>query len=60
MENIQCANCKNDAYYTIADPGINSVSYCNKCLPKHLLQRANRGDFKIKEKKKESKAKAEE
>jgi hypothetical protein len=59
---IKCANCENDAHFTMADRGVRPVDYCNRCLPKHLLPRATRGDFKLRDetKKKASKAKAEE
>lgn len=57
---IKCANCENSAHYSIRDRGVSPVDYCNTHLPKHLAPRAIRGDFKLIEKKKEPKAKAEE
>ena len=44
---MKCYNCSNDAVYTQADPGVNSVNYCPTCLPKWLNQRALAGEFPL-------------
>ena len=44
---MTCCNCKNKAVYTVADPGVNPLDYCNNCLPKHLQARAKAGQFAI-------------
>lgn len=44
---IRCANCKNDALYTCADPGVNPVNYCGSCLPNWLKARADAGQFPL-------------
>lgn len=54
---IKCANCENEAHYSIQDRGVSPVDYCNTHLPKHLAPRALRGDFKLR---KENKKKASE
>ena len=59
---IKCANCKNDAIYTVADYAVSSVDYCLKCLPRQLSSRALHGDFKLRKetKKKEVESKVED
>lgn len=44
---MKCANCENKADYTCADPGVNPVNYCARCLPTWLRDRAARGDFPL-------------
>lgn len=61
---MKCANCDKTADHLVADPGVNPVHYCNNCLPKHLVERARAGQFKIaapeKAEKKSSKAEPKE
>lgn len=44
---MKCVNCDNTAAYTVAEPGVNPVEYCNSCLPKHLQVRAKAGHFPL-------------
>lgn len=44
---VKCANCENKADYTTADPGVSPVSYCAKCLPIWLRDRASAGHFPL-------------
>ena len=44
---MNCFNCDTKAAYTVADPGVNPVDYCNACLPKHLKERAKAGHFPL-------------
>jgi hypothetical protein len=44
---MKCVNCDNSAAYTVAEPGVNPVEYCNNCLPKHLQVRAKAGHFPL-------------
>lgn len=54
---MKCFNCDRKAEYRVADVGVNHVDYCSACLPKHLKERANAGQFPLpKEEKKAEKA----
>lgn len=44
---ITCANCKDEAIYTVADPGVNPVNYCSNCLPSWLQDRAKANHFPL-------------
>ena len=44
---MKCFNCPDTANFLIADEGVSNVYYCNKCLPKHLRERANAGQLGI-------------
>lgn len=44
---MTCCNCTTKAAYTVADPGVNPLDYCNACLPKHLQVRAKAGHFPL-------------
>ena len=44
---MKCFNCNTKAVYTVADPGVNPVDYCNSCLPKELQERAKAGHFTL-------------
>jgi len=44
---MKCDNCSNEAAYTHADPGVNPVYYCTKCLPHWLHARANAGHLPL-------------
>jgi hypothetical protein len=44
---VKCDNCVNPASYTQADPGVNPVNYCQKCLPGWLHSRALAGHFPL-------------
>lgn len=44
---IKCDNCEEAAAYTQADPGVNSVNYCQRCLPYWLQKRAIAGHFPL-------------
>lgn len=46
---MKCANCPQDATYTLADPGASRLDYCGACLPPHLRQRASLGQLALKE-----------
>ena len=60
---IKCANCSNEAVYTCAEPGANSIDYCAFCLPMWQRDRALLGHFPLRsivEEKPKKKAKAKE
>jgi hypothetical protein len=42
-----CANCTEEAIYTVADPGANPVNYCGSCLPYWLQDRAKANHFPL-------------
>ena len=44
---MKCANCENQAAYSVTDPGVNPVDYCVKCLPLHLRPRAIDGQLPL-------------
>jgi hypothetical protein len=44
---MKCVNCPNNAEYTLADKGANSISYCPLCLPPHLQVRALSGQLSL-------------
>lgn len=44
---MKCFNCPETANFLIADQGVSDVYYCNKCLPKHLRERANAGQLSL-------------
>jgi hypothetical protein len=44
---IKCANCPNEAAYTCAEPGANSLDYCAACLPVWQRDRALLGHFPL-------------
>ena len=44
---VKCDNCEHPASYTQADPGVNAVNYCQKCLPLWLHNRALAGHFPL-------------
>ena len=44
---MKCVNCDSNAHFTVADPGVNAISFCNNCLPKELSERAKAGHFKL-------------
>jgi hypothetical protein len=44
---MKCSNCPSPAMYTVADPGVSTVFYCRKCLPKHLYARAEAGQLDL-------------
>jgi hypothetical protein len=44
---MKCCNCDTKAAYSVADPGVNPLDYCNSCLPKHLKERAKAGHFPL-------------
>lgn len=43
----KCTNCGANADYTTAQPYVNPVHYCAKCLPVWLRDRASRGEFPV-------------
>lgn len=43
----KCTNCGANADYTTAQPYVNPVHYCAKCLPVWLRERATRGEFPL-------------
>ena len=43
----KCTNCDANADYTTAQPSVNPVHYCAKCLPVWLRERAARGEFPL-------------
>ena len=43
----KCSNCGANADYTTAQPHVNPVHYCAKCLPVWLRDRASRGEFPL-------------
>lgn len=47
MAVLKCANCTDKAVYTCADPGVNPVNYCAKCLPSWMRERASLGHFPL-------------
>jgi len=47
MAKPKCDNCELDATYTCADSGVNSVNYCQPCLPQWLQERADAGHFPL-------------
>lgn len=44
---MKCANCDNDAQYTFADPGTQTINFCSNCLPTWLHDRAQAGHFPV-------------
>ena len=44
---MTCCNCDTKAAYSVADPGVNPLDYCNSHLPKHLQERAKAGHFPL-------------
>ena len=44
---MKCFNCPDSAIYVVADPGVSSVYYCQKCLPAFLKPRAEAGQLNI-------------
>jgi hypothetical protein len=44
---MKCCNCATKAAFSVADPGVNPLDYCNSCLPKHLQERAKAGHFPL-------------
>lgn len=44
---IKCINCDSEAAYTLADPGVNAVDYCQDCLPQPMHLRAARGEMTL-------------
>lgn len=44
---VKCDNCDKNALYTNSDPGVNSVNYCDSCLPYWLQVRAEAGQFPL-------------
>jgi hypothetical protein len=44
---IKCANCTEEAHYTVSQPGVNSVDYCNKHVPLHLKPLAAAGRYPL-------------
>jgi hypothetical protein len=43
----KCSSCGANADYTTAQPFVNPVHYCAKCLPVWLRERATRGEFPL-------------
>lgn len=44
---MKCANCSNEAVYTVTYNSARPVNYCEACLPKHLRQQAFSGEFPL-------------
>lgn len=44
---MKCANCPNDAVFTVTHPASKPVNYCHRCIPMHLRQRADVGHFPL-------------
>jgi hypothetical protein len=44
---IKCANCPEEAHYTVSQPGVNAIDYCNKHMPSHLKALAVAGRYPL-------------
>lgn len=44
---LRCANCKNDAVYSLIEPRVSPVHYCARCLPPHLHKLAISGGMRL-------------
>jgi hypothetical protein len=44
---IKCANCPNEAVFTIAERAVSPVSYCPRCLPVQFRDGASSGQFPL-------------
>ena len=47
MTTLKCANCDNPAGYSLVDPGVNPVDYCDSCIPEPFRARAGRGEMTL-------------
>lgn len=57
---FRCDICLEVATYRCADPGVNPVHYCARCLPVWLQEQANAGQFPLLEVAKEETVSIEE
>ena len=44
---MKCFNCSASAIYWVTDKAASDVYYCRACLPKHLVSRADAGQFNM-------------
>lgn len=44
---MKCANCSNEAVYTVTYQSARPVNYCETCIPKHMRKRAWDGEFPL-------------